>query len=103
MVNAAPPLEVRGLSAGYERGAPIVEGVGFTLRSGTMTAVVGPNGAGKSTLLKAVLGTTPWRAGEALFFGHALDEVRQRKLHQVKLHLTRFNLCEIENIIQNMQ
>ena len=77
-MNAAPPLEVRGLSAGYERGAAIVEGVGFTLRAGTMTAVVGPNGAGKSTLLKAALGTTPWRAGEALFFGHALDDVRAR-------------------------
>jgi iron complex transport system ATP-binding protein len=34
----------------------VVDGVGFTARAGTVTALIGPNGAGKSTVLKAILG-----------------------------------------------
>lgn len=39
---------------GYEPGRPVLREVDFTVRAGTMTAVVGPSGAGKSTLLHLV-------------------------------------------------
>lgn len=55
MVDVAPALVVREITAGYG-GAPVIQGVGFSAKSGELTAIVGPNGSGKSTLLKAVVG-----------------------------------------------
>jgi branched-chain amino acid transport system ATP-binding protein len=53
--DAAPCLELRGISAGYSA-APIVSEISLHVRSGQVVSVVGPNGAGKSTLLKALTG-----------------------------------------------
>jgi branched-chain amino acid transport system ATP-binding protein len=55
VVEVAPALVVREITAGYG-GAPVIQGVGFSAKSGELTAIVGPNGSGKSTLLKAVVG-----------------------------------------------
>ncbi|HEX6987053.1 MAG TPA: metal ABC transporter ATP-binding protein [Planctomycetaceae bacterium] len=75
-VSEPAPLAVRGLTAGYG-GAPALVDVTFSVRPGTLTAVVGPNGAGKSTLLKAAIGLIP-SAGEATFWGKPLRAVRGR-------------------------
>lgn len=55
-----------------------VDAVTAQIPSGAMTAIVGPNGAGKSTLLKAALGVVAPQSGQALFFGQALDAVREK-------------------------
>jgi ABC-type branched-subunit amino acid transport system ATPase component len=47
-------LVVADLTAGYTRGAPIINGVNLTAGLGEIVSVIGPNGAGKSTLLKAI-------------------------------------------------
>jgi ATP-binding cassette subfamily B protein len=49
--------EVRFEQVGYAYGAqgPVLSGVGFTLRPGTVTAIVGASGAGKSTLARLLL------------------------------------------------
>jgi manganese/zinc/iron transport system ATP- binding protein len=70
------PLSVRNLTASYG-GAPALIDVTFSVRPGTLTAVVGPNGAGKSTLLKAAIGLIP-AAGEVRFWGRPLRSVRGR-------------------------
>lgn len=77
-MSATAPLELRDASAGYAPNAPVVEGVGFALRAGAMTALIGPNGAGKSTLLHAILGLGPWLRGEVRMLGATLDAVRGR-------------------------
>jgi iron complex transport system ATP-binding protein len=51
-------LDVRNLGVRYGA-AQILEGVGFSLPAGSLTAVVGPNGTGKSSLLKAMAGLVP--------------------------------------------
>ena len=56
-------LQVEALIAGYEPGAPIVNGADLTLSPGEILAVLGPNGAGKSTLAKAIAGLVPIEAG----------------------------------------
>ncbi len=52
-------LEVSGLKI---RAGPstILEGVDFTLKKGTILAIVGPNGAGKTSLFRAMLGLMPY-------------------------------------------
>lgn len=39
---------------GYDPDVPVLDGVSFSARPGTMTAIVGPSGAGKSTVLNLV-------------------------------------------------
>lgn len=51
-------LSIRDLSVRYGANE-ILDGVGFEIAPGTVTALIGPNGAGKSSLLKAVAGLIP--------------------------------------------
>ncbi len=55
-------LQLKNITAGYERGVPVVEELDFTLHRGELLAVVGGNGAGKSTMLKIMAGIhKPWK------------------------------------------
>jgi ATPase subunit of ABC transporter with duplicated ATPase domains len=55
-------LELEGVTAGYEPGRAIIEGVSFKLVGPERVAIVGPNGSGKTTLLAAIIGALkPWR------------------------------------------
>ena len=49
------PISTEGLTVSFD-GKPILWEVDFSIKAGTLTAIVGPNGAGKSTLLRALLG-----------------------------------------------
>ena len=51
----APALELRGVSAAYER-VEVVHEVSLTVPAGRVFALLGPNGAGKSTLLRVASG-----------------------------------------------
>ena len=64
-------LEVKGLSAGYER-ARVLFDLGLAVRDGEVVALLGANGAGKSTTLKAIMGLVPASSGDILFNGRAL-------------------------------
>lgn len=55
-------LELRGLSAGYDR-RPVVYNIDLDVRPGEIVALIGANGAGKSTLAKAISGLLPALAG----------------------------------------
>jgi zinc transport system ATP-binding protein len=61
-------LSVENLSVTLD-GAPVLQGVSFTLKQGEALAVIGPNGAGKTVLFRALLGLLPrsgtvrWRPG----------------------------------------
>jgi zinc transport system ATP-binding protein len=59
-------LELRGISAGYDRHL-VLQNVDFTLRERDFVGIVGPNGGGKTTLLKVILGLLPPRAGEIVY------------------------------------
>ncbi|MFH0296527.1 ATP-binding cassette domain-containing protein [Bradyrhizobium sp. 31Argb] len=68
--EAAPELEVRGLSAGYGE-AEVLREVSFKLERGEVVCLLGPNGAGKTTLTRALMGLLP-SGGEVLFRGAPL-------------------------------
>ena len=71
-------LEVSELQV--RRGAELaLAGVSFTLRAGSLTALVGPNGAGKSTLLQAIGGQLPIAAGAIRLDGALLTPALVRQ------------------------
>jgi len=71
-MNEAVPIEIKGLSAGYE-GVPIFRGLDLELRHGDFLAIVGPNGGGKSTLFKTILGILPPLSGTIKVFGEPVS------------------------------
>jgi ATP-binding cassette subfamily B protein len=68
-------LDVRGLSARFDRGAGMGP-VSFSVERGSFTVVTGPVGSGKSTLLRVVLGlrTAAEVEGEVLWNGQIVDD-----------------------------
>lgn len=61
-------VEIKDISFGYSRlAAPVVEGLSFSLESGSSIAFCGSSGSGKSTVSKLISGMySPW-GGEILF------------------------------------
>ena len=59
MSASTPLLEITGLTVNHGSEA-LLSNVSFSVRRGTLHALVGPNGAGKTTLLSAILGQSPF-------------------------------------------
>jgi ABC-type multidrug transport system fused ATPase/permease subunit len=61
--NVINTLRVREIAHSYDRKAPALDGVSFTIQRGEMVCVMGPSGCGKSTLLKALGGQLKPKSG----------------------------------------
>lgn len=61
-------IEFAGVSGGY-RGVEVFRDVSFSVREGSMSAIIGPNGSGKTTLLRAATGLLKHVDGRVLLFG----------------------------------
>ncbi len=61
-------LRLKGVEGGYGE-TRILHGVDFTVRAGTVHALLGRNGVGKSTTLKTIVGLLPVRKGTVSFLG----------------------------------
>jgi ABC-type lipoprotein export system ATPase subunit len=75
-------IEVSGLSFGYRRGEPIIDGLDWVFPAGRVTGVTGKSGSGKSTLLYLLgLLLSPWSgriAYDEANLAAASDRVRSR-------------------------
>lgn len=59
-VDAAQPIEVKGLSFRYAEGEPwVLKDCSFAVEPGEAVAIVGASGCGKTTLVKLMLGLLP--------------------------------------------
>lgn len=72
-------LEVKGLSAGYEKVLAIRD-INLRVRDKEMVCLLGPNGAGKSTTMKALSGFIKPAHGEILFAGAPIQGTPTEKL-----------------------
>jgi len=70
-----PHVTVRGLSKKFNK-TVIYENFDLDLPRGELISVFGPNGCGKSTLINMIAGLIPVDAGEILFDGMRLDEIK---------------------------
>ena len=68
-------IEFRGVEARYEgRDEPVLHGISFVARPGTVTAIVGRSGSGKSSLVKLIPRFYEPSDGSILLDGHLLDD-----------------------------
>ncbi len=70
-MSEAIALSVKDLVVRYGN-VPAVNGASFSVRRGSVTAIVGSNGAGKSTIMKALTGLLKPASGEVRLFGEAV-------------------------------
>jgi subfamily B ATP-binding cassette protein MsbA len=68
-------LEFRDITTRYPGQArPALEGISFSARPGTVTAIVGRSGSGKSTLIKLIPRFYEAESGQILLDGHPLQD-----------------------------
>jgi ABC-2 type transport system ATP-binding protein len=95
--NAAPALELRGLTKHYDDGTVALEAFDLTVPDGAFFGLLGPNGAGKTTLISAVCNLIRVTAGEVLVFGEPADSLIARRwvgLAEQDINLDRFLTVE---------
>ncbi len=73
MSSSDPWLEVRGLSAAWER-TPVLRSVSFSLAAGEFLVLLGPNGSGKTTLLRCLAGLERPTAGSIRLGGEEITD-----------------------------
>jgi NitT/TauT family transport system ATP-binding protein len=73
--RTAPHVTIRGLTKRFSD-ATIYENFDFDIPRGKLISVFGPNGCGKSTLINMIAGLFPVDAGEILFDGQPISQIR---------------------------
>ena len=71
-------LELRSVTAGYDRRAPVVRGVSLTVGVGEAVGLLGPSGCGKSTLARVAALLHRPDAGEVVLDGEPARGWRHR-------------------------
>ncbi len=74
-LRTAPHVTIRGLSKRFAD-ATIYDNFDFDIPRGKLISVFGPNGCGKSTLINMIAGLFPVDAGEILFDGQPISQIR---------------------------
>lgn len=69
-------LTAEGLTTGYERGRPVLEGASLTVPAGRRLALLGANGSGKTTLLRCLSGALRPTTGVVAVDGVPLEHSR---------------------------
>lgn len=82
--TTSPPLvEFRDVAFGYGERA-ILDGVGFSVPRGKVTALMGASGGGKTTVLRLVGGQIRARRGEVLLAGEDVGRMDQAALYAAR-------------------
>jgi NitT/TauT family transport system ATP-binding protein len=74
-VRGAPHVTIRGLIKRFDK-TIIYDNFNLDILRGELISVFGPNGCGKSTLINLIAGLIPRDAGEVLFDGMLLSEIK---------------------------
>ena len=80
--RAAGAIEFRGVTFGYRKDRPVLEGVSFAVEPDTRVGVVGATGAGKTTLLNLLMRLYDPAAGQVLLDGRDVRDYRVADLRR---------------------
>jgi ABC-2 type transport system ATP-binding protein len=97
-----PPAAVRALRKVY-RDIAAVDGISFTLQSGSITALLGGNGAGKTTTISLLMGLVIPTSGEARVFGVDMASERHKVLHRMNFESPYVDVPMRLTVRQNLE
>jgi ABC-2 type transport system ATP-binding protein len=100
--SSQPPVEVRDLRKVY-RDVAAVDGISFTLRDGSVTALLGGNGAGKTTTISMLMGLVIPTSGQALVFGTDMARERHAVLHRMNFESPYVDVPMRLTVRQNLE
>lgn len=96
-MTASPALDMRDISKGYQ-GNPVLRGVDFSVRQGSVHALLGANGAGKSTLMKIATGNVLPDSGRISVAGAEVQPGHPQSMHRAGLGMVYQDLSLIESL-----
>jgi ABC-2 type transport system ATP-binding protein len=97
-----PPVEVRELRKVYGD-IVAVDRVSFTLRPGSVTALLGGNGAGKTTTISMLMGLVVPTSGSARVFGTEMARERHKVLHRMNFESPYVDIPMRLTVRQNLE
>ena len=99
-------LEIRGLRKEYRRGVLVLRDISIVFPGRGITAVIGPSGTGKSTLIRCINRLVEPTAGQILFHGLDLAQVRGAALRAARRRIgmvfQEYNLVERLTVMENV-
>ena len=98
-------LEAKGLCKWFgeneETKATILNGIDLKIEKGEFVAIMGQSGSGKSTLLYNISGMDRMSAGKVIFNGHALEQMTEDEMAQIRLNEMGF-IFQQAYLLKNM-
>jgi len=102
----APALVIKGLRKEYRRDVPVLRDISINFPSRGITAVIGPSGTGKSTLIRCINRLVEPTAGQILFRGVDLAQLRGKALREARRRIgmvfQEYNLVERLTVMENV-
>ncbi|MEZ5851373.1 MAG: ABC transporter ATP-binding protein [Hyphomicrobiaceae bacterium] len=99
---APPPIVVRALRKDFGD-VTAVDGVTFTLRAGSITALLGGNGAGKTTTIAMLMGLIVPTSGEVYVLGCDMARDRYGALHRMNFESPYVDIPKRLTVAENLE
>src|SRR5580692_4580411 len=99
---APPPIAIERLVKIYKT-VPAVDGISFTLKAGSITALLGGNGAGKTTTIATIMGLVTPTSGRVAVLGAEMPKQRYRVLHRMNFESPYVEMPMRLTIRQNLK
>ena len=98
---APAPIAIDRLVKIYKT-VPAVDGISFTLKPGSITALLGGNGAGKTTTIATIMGLVTPTSGRVTVLGAEMPRQRYRVLHRMNFESPYVEVPMRLTVRQNM-
>lgn len=95
-------LKAEDIIFGYQKKAPVLNGISLELAPGKITALLGPNGCGKSTLFQIFTGRYPPDEGHVFFAGEDLKEIKRREFARSVAVVHQYNTAPEDMTVRKL-
>ena len=99
-------ISIKHLRMEYRAGEPVLLDINLDIDASGVTAIIGPSGTGKSTLIRCINRLIDPTAGEIIFKGINLAQLKGQALREARCHIgmvfQEYNLVERLTVIENV-